>query len=155
MVEHSFRKAEVEGSTLSIGCVKTKKKQNSLKKKIKTTAVVLNILCFIYLFGQPLPGRYALGSTAWVCLSVLPLLSIFALFGTLRTMLGCALTLLILVANSFALIWWVFWLLPWVPGRSSIFDVAASATVVVNELALLLVVLEMAEPAQRDPGGRQ
>jgi len=60
------------------------------------------------------------------------------------------LTLLILVANSFALIWWGFWLLPWVPGRSSIFDVAASATVVVNELALLLVVLEMAEPAETE-----
>jgi hypothetical protein len=42
-----------------------------------------------------------------------------------------------------------------VPGRSGIFDVAAFATVVVNELALLLVVLEMAEPAQQDPGGRQ
>ena len=136
------------GSTPSIGCMKTRKKQNPLKKKIRTAAVVLNILCFIYLFGEPQAGRHALGTTAWVCLSVLPLLSIFVLFGTLKTMLGCALTLLIIVANSFALIWWVFWLLPWVPGKNSIFDVAASATVVVNELALLLVVLEMAESAE-------
>ncbi len=154
MEEHSFRKAEVEGSTPSIGCVKTRKKQNPLKKNIKTAAVVLNILCFIYLFSEPLPGRHGLGTTAWVCLSVLPLLSIFVLFGTLKTMLGCAQTLLILVANSFALTWWIFWLLPWVPGKNSIFDVAASVAVVVNELALLLVVLEMAEPAQQDPGGR-
>ena len=138
------------GSTPSIGCMKTRKKQNPLKKKIRTAAVVLNILCFIYLFSEPLPGRHALTTTAWIYLSVLPLLSIFVLFGTLKTVLGCALTLLILVANSFALIWWVFWLLPWVPGKSSIFDVAASATVVVNELALLLVVLEMAEPAQTE-----
>ncbi len=41
MVEHSFRKAEVEGSTPSIGCVSLDEKHNSLKEILKSFGKVI------------------------------------------------------------------------------------------------------------------